>query len=381
MATPGNLKLLPLGLLLSAGLALSSTPGEAVRPAAPLQPQRIAASPIWSAEQVLQTTSKGKVIILRADTLVAYPIQPGGTLGKGAPLHQGSVAQSAFDQAAMSASGSRWLLITSTEAFLIDNGAAERLPSPGWRATSAAFLGEEPVVGAFPMMLGVSPGMKVPKAIPLTLLFTGREWSVHTEGTWPSKAGGVSREDALFANHTTQLIPAGRKLWVVWPYTYTVKRFSAGGRQEVEVVVGDGEASYRKDGERAQEQFAKSLAKGGYDLSGGFSAFTARRMVLGGAAGPDGKLYLLVSPARGDGALALDRYDPSLGTFERARLSLPIDGEVQVASGRDALYFASRRGNGGRWRLAWQTCDEAAWEEVDGVTVNGMELPPQRPGR
>jgi len=97
-------------------------------------------------------------------------------------------------------------------------------------------------------------------------------------------------------------------------------------------------------------------------------------VVLDLTEGPDGRLYLLVRLP--DGATALDRFDASTGRLERVTLQWKTVGTYTVAAGRDALYIAAFRGNGGRWKLSWEALEQARWKPVSGVVIDGAAPPP-----
>jgi hypothetical protein len=49
-------------------------------------------------------------------------------------------------------------------------------------------------------------------------------------------------------------------------------------------------------------------------------------------------------------------------------------GGFTIAAGRDALYLAAWRADKGRWRLSWDSLEEAKWEPVQGVEIDGIAV-------
>lgn len=241
-------------------------------------------------------------------------------------------------------------------------GGAERLAPPGWLVSAATFIGEEPALGVLP--IGTGGGGKRPKELPLVVSFDGKAWSTLVGNAFKPKAlNGRNPMDVLHAEHTVILLAdSQRKLWVVWPYTYTVRRYTPSGRVASELTVGKGEARYHDNQEELAARFEKEMERKGYDsksLTG--APFTGIKAFEAAAFGRDGNLYLLVSPEAAGGKRALDRFNQA--TLQLERIAPTLDADVEMVGGKSGLYFAAKEGKGGRWLLPW--------ESLGGCSVEG----------
>jgi hypothetical protein len=96
-------------------------------------------------------------------------------------------------------------------------------------------------------------------------------------------------------------------------------------------------------------------------------AITAPEVVHTLTEGRDGNLYLLVTA---NGVPSLDRFDPVRGVLERVPFAFAEASRIiTMAAGRDGLYFAFHRGNGGRYRISWETLESAAWKTVEEAEI------------
>ncbi|PYQ67448.1 MAG: hypothetical protein DMF53_01700 [Acidobacteria bacterium] len=65
-------------------------------------------------------------------------------------------------------------------------------------------------------------------------------------------------------------------------------------------------------------------------------------------------------------------------------MEMTPQGRYTIASGRDGLYIAAWSGKEGRWRLSWDTLDQAKWKpvkgcEIDGVPMEEVSVPKRQP--
>jgi hypothetical protein len=95
--------------------------------------------------------------------------------------------------------------------------------------------------------------------------------------------------------------------------------------------------------------------------------------------GRDGRMCFLVVPA--GGGAALDRFDPVRGVVERALLQWKAEGDISMAAGKDALYLAPADAAKGRWRISWESLEQAQWKKVEGATLDGQRDEDETSGR
>jgi hypothetical protein len=318
--------------------------------------------------------------------LKVYPVHEDGSFGEAFSL-TGAQPSSEVSAAAMSRTGDRWLVAWGGQAALFQDGKARNIPAPGWLVASAAFAGDDLLVSVLPIKAAPGPagGRQKLAALPVVLhLDSNQGWVPVIERPFEKrKATGSSRDpmDQMFAEHTTRVLPDGRKLWALWPFSYVLKRYSPSGHPEMEVVVGEGEPKFT-DGQAEQKKLEEKLKREGYDTQEAqFGAFTGKRMLQGAALGRDGHLYLVVSPEAAGDSFALDRLDIATGVVERAPLQMSAGSELTLAAGRDALYLATTNGSGGRWKIDWNALEKIAWKKVAGVKLNGAEVEPLSAGK
>jgi hypothetical protein len=180
------------------------------------------------------------------------------------------------------------------------------------------------------------------------------------------------------AQEEVHLAPGSeRSLWVAARNRYWIRELSPTGKVVTEIVVGTRSVEFRERNEAELDQLAEVRERAreqGVTIPKSHGATPVARKVIDGIAeGRDGRLYVLLPPAKGEGAGSLlDRYDPVRGVIERVELDLPgytSQGRRSVVAGADGLYVANFKGNAGRWRISWEALEEAAWERVEDSRI------------
>lgn len=358
-----------------------------------IQLEPLPSSEGWAGSQFVQADRSGHTFVLRADRLEAYPVQKSGALGKPVQLETRGTGIGFVREAAMSPAGDRWLLLDGTSVRLFVDGKERVLPPVSWKPWSLTLLRDVPVLGVVPFpMGGRSVDLKRLGTPPWLLHLDSDRWSATRELKGVSvpdllETGGLNAEIAKNA----AVLTADRqgRLWVALQYAYRVQRMTSSGRQLLEIAVDRGELRQKEQDKGIEVTFRNG--PGSNDAArrpekrqkGSYFAFTAERVVHGCTEGRDGRFYLLVSP--GNGQAALDRYDPTRSVLERIPVALNLEqGSFSVAAGRDGLYIAAWKADGGRWRVSWEELEAARWKPVQGAKIDDLEpqgdAGPRKPG-
>jgi hypothetical protein len=334
---------------------------------APLRPLALG-GPGWEGTtQFLATDRKGRPHLLRGGRLELYALGPGGLAERAEPLAaEGAGDRGSVLRAAASRDGS-WLVMHGPQDLAwIRGGKLAPLPDLEWPVMAVGFCGEDP-------LLNVGPPLRwddEPRpAGALVVTPSGDRWSPVLDA--PEEPDDVSEGERRVLREMVFAPSTGSRFWAASAYAYRVRELTCGGRQLDELVV-DGGKPRQHEGEAAAQMQAVFLRAVTEQLGGKLppgaeaEVFLGRRVIQGLADGPDGRLYLVVDEGTTDAGLAVDRYDPGLGTLERVDLVLDHRGVLTVASGTDGLYLASVGGAGGRWYLPWSALDAADWHPVPG---------------
>jgi hypothetical protein len=360
--------LCPLLLAAVAGMVLGSGAQGAPARLAPEPLPGSGSSLTWDAPQFLQADAKGRVFLLRGDDLSVYPVSRGGELGEPVRLEGPRPFEGHGRHAAMSPTG-EWLVLrnSGSRPALLRGGRAELLAPVERLVEAAGFLGGDPVVSVLPF--GGFQSARDREKPAYLLLHQGGRWSPLLAESIPGREGDDEVMSAILARTGSLLGDADGKLWVAQHYLYRLRRFSPAGRPLVEVQVGEGEPREAADPARARAQLLREAVRDGLreERRSEARAVTAEEVVRAFTRGRDGALYLLV---KADQGFVLDRFDPSRAVVERIPLALEAAGKIRsMAAGKDALYLAAQRGNGGRFRISWEALDTAPWRQVETAEV------------
>jgi len=341
----------------------------------------------WGEVQFIQADLQGRIFVLRGSpTLEVFALEGVSlrSLGKLAGATAGISADSMQVQlATLSRSGDAWyLFVPTTTIEVFEGGKRTRSLVSHWEVTDLASGSSEPTVAVtsteFDTPSPEGPTLDHP---PLVRRWDGKAWETTIQGEYHDEKArpGVSWHhlDLAASSMLLAFTPEGQ-LWVANAYTSRVRHFSALGRLEDEIVVGDGKIRWA---ERNQEEIQRIEAKlgtqfqqSGAKAAGAISSTVPRATHRALALGRDGYVYLL---GEADEGMVLDRYLPSLPTYERLVLvgcDLGV-GRISFAAGRHALILGARLGNGGIWEIPYEALSAAKWKSVQGVTRNGIELP------
>lgn len=218
------------------------------------------------------------------------------------------------------------------------------------------------------MSIGGPSTARRPQRPPLILRLGSTGWETLVTGTFPHKTAGKDPFDTLFAENTLRLAPEARgKLWVAYPYTGRVVRFTSSGKPDLQMVFGKGTAKYKDDEQRRQKFLSRLKSQGYNNPNAQIGVFTAMAAIRGITEGRDGMLYLLLDRSLGGNGPVLARYNGVENVVEATSVRL-ADGEVSIAAGSDALAWTIS-GTNELWQLSWSALEAADWQPVENVRV------------
>ncbi|HEV2855833.1 MAG TPA: hypothetical protein VHC97_23800 [Thermoanaerobaculia bacterium] len=363
-----------------AGWLLLASPGlqGAIHP----EPLAAGASALeWAGPQFVQANRAGNVFFLRGDTLEVYPLNKSGVFGEPVRLQSTEVAPGLVHSAVLSPDGDQWLVYTDFSVRRFVDGKEKFLPELEWNPWAVAFLRDSPVIAVIPRSLRRSRKQEKLVDVPWFLKLAGDKWSsmadLDRESLAKLRQNGALN-DAIAENAVFLTGDREGKLWAARQYAYHVQRFSPGGRLLLDITVDGGTVKKKKESKGIEIKLhgegdnPTEATRNPRSETATYFPFTAEPVLLSLAAGRDGCLYLLVRTA--EGGMALDRYDPVRSVLERVPLTLKASGMFTTAAGRDALYLASWQGKDGRWRISWDTLEQARWKAVENAEVQGLKV-------
>jgi len=354
---------LALTALLLAPLAVAGTP-------VPVEP--LAPGVEWSGQQYPGVDAKGRVFLLRGETLDVYPVRSNGSLGEPRRLQASRVDQPAPVLDAQMDPHGDWVLLHGAEVRWFRSGEEEIVPTVDWLVTAVELAHGRPLVAVAPFKFHQHSKLHQ-RPIPRLLTATGDDWSTLVESDLrtlppPSLAASTAASGHLH-------VSADGEIWFAKLYGYQLTSFSPAGRQRLDVKVDGAEVRHHKNGDRQVEAAAEDLetarARTAHPERHAIEVQTAIQAILDLAEGRDGRIHLLVHNPDGPG-LALDRLDPLEGVLERVVLSDAVaHGAMSLVAGNDGFYLVPFSGREDRYLVRWEALDQATWEPVERVEIDG----------
>jgi hypothetical protein len=329
-----------------------------------LEPLRGAAATLeWPASQYIQADAHGNVYLLRGDTLQVFPVTRSHELGEPVRLGPALIEGHLLD-AAMSARGD-WVGVLGTEVhYFVDGKEKAVLPPLPWFPAAVGFVRGDPVAVVVPPRLG-DPSEGDDK--PPVLLRSGHDsWSPELREALHGAAKDYNNEML----HRAALVLDERegRYVLARQYAYRIERRRLGRERALEEVrLGQGKPRTSKRPEEDTRRLLAQLKSEGTDTQGAHaSAFHGVFAILALAqGGPGERLYVLEGPGVAGERCALDRIDWELRRVERTALSLPCNGRMTMAAGRDGLYLARHSAKGGgRYFAPWAAVEGSRWTTV-----------------
>lgn len=321
----------------------------------------------WPAAQFIQADSHGKVYVLRGDTWEVYPVTKSHELGEPAALAATPLSGHLLD-AAMSSHGD-WALLVGTEVHSFTGGKERAaLPALPWFPSGIGFLRGEPVALVVPPRLG---GTGEDDSPPLLLTLGHDSWSA--EAREPLHGAARDYDDAMLRRAALTLDAGQGRYYLARQYAYRIELRRLGRVAPLaDLRLGKGEPLLKKKPEEDTRRLRDQAKAEGIDLQGAtVSAFHGAFAILALASGgPDDRLYVLDGPGIAGDGCSLDRINWEARRVERTSLGLACNGRMTMAAGRDGLYLAKHRADGGgRYFVSWAAVEGAKWSPVKGVEL------------
>ena len=331
----------------------------------------------WGGSQFLQADRKGRLFLLRGETLEIFPLGSSGKLGEGKALPSANPRSPGGECTVVGAAMSRggdWLIQDGAELLVFRGAKEEPVEKLPWFVSAAGFVDDDPVVAGSPRAVDKAAAGLAPLSGPQGFL---AHWSAGHWGTLVPAIdkGKESDPRALMERRMVRLASASNgHLWMAFDYEHRFREYSPGGRLLTEIVVGRGEARRAEDAESRQklaDDEARRMSKEGHRVK--IFEVTAEPATEALAEGRDGRMYFLVlGGGDGESGVALERFDAVNGSLERLPLAMPDPGRGTMAAGRDGLYVAAYSAKRGIWRLTWDDLDQATWTEVEARISSGQ---------
>lgn len=338
-------------------------------------------TPVWDGPQFVQADRTGRVSFFRGNTFQVYPVDKTGGFGDPVRLQSLDDKRGFVHSAVLNAAGDQWLVYVDFSVRRFIDGKEKPLPAPGWNPWGVAFLRDTPVVAVIPRPMDRIRNLPKTMEVPWLLRLDSDRWNPMTKLRTLDvasllKTGGMNEaiaENAVFLKDDRE-----GKLWAARQYSYHVQRFSPGGRLLLDITVDDGKVERKAESKGIEIKLhgaADNPTEATRDArkeTATYFPFTAEPVILGLTEGRDGRFYFLVRTK--EGGAALDRYDPERVVLERLSLQLKIEGTFTMAAGKDAVYLAAWEGREGRWRIPWETLEQARWRGVRGAEIDGFKV-------
>lgn len=321
--------------------------------------------------QTLGIDAKGRAAVLRKETLEVFRLEATGELEPLEVLKFPPGFSEVIRAAVMAPDGDEWYLLGAQDVWRATAQTVEKLPPVGWRVDNLTRAGDEPVVSVMPFGVGKPVRKRVVKTgerAPQLLNFSASDWTVLLEeGTIPGGEEVVANYARINQERMLEFAPSrSNRLWAADCYRYRVRQVSPAGKVLATLA---GSLEIRLDDKDADSK-TEAMANGaGPALSPGreILANLAIPVIRGLGEGPDGRLYLVTNLD----FLALDRFDPVTLKLERVPLELPFNGRLMVGGATDGLYLLGYSSETGRWFVPWGKLEEADWQPVEDVEING----------
>jgi len=349
------------GLLATA--PISPAAERAAGEAEPVRALQIAPGPTWDEQQYAAADKKGRVFILRTETLEVFPVE-GGELGEPRALETANLGDpDPVLDAAMDKHGD-WVILDGFQPRWFRSGEEEQLPQPPWLPSSVELLDGRPVVTVFPFPIGRYSRKGTP---PRVLAFDGNRWTPLVDGDLdrPTTATGRMKVRQEQAAHT--FVDPDDTLWLAYHHRYKIERYSSAGRRLLSYEADGAEVAHHEEADLEERRLKLEEERARYANPGRATILvnTAVPLIRGITEGRDGRIYLLIR--EDGGGLSLDRIDTVQGLAARVATTATTPGAISMVAGRDGLFLVPYRGTDERWLISWESLDAADWSPLDGI--------------
>ena len=327
-----------------------------------------------SANQFLAADRKGRLFLLRGDTLEVFRLRTDGDLESAGRLACRRSPENAY-AAAMDPAGSTWAVASTAFDLALCDFTEQKKPSGLVGViSSVAFSGSSPLVAVVPLGNGgMDLSSRGSTRVPYVFELDRSTWKPKHSAPFPEvESQGIGFATQVKAQ-TDSLICSGAKgaVWLASWNAYHVREVSAFEKSGRELTVGNGKVEWVKFTPQERESMDKDLEKRGLDPSTNQGGKVYPQSVIRAmACGQGGTVYLFVTTKEG---LALDRFEPSQRSLERVLLEgvKVSDGPMSAVLANGELVFAGRSVEDSLWRIAPEALDSAPWQPVRGARFDG----------
>jgi hypothetical protein len=372
-------------VLLSLFVAAPASPGATTegQALAAVAAERVVAErphPSGQVLQFLQADAKGRIYLLRGDTLAVERLLPSGKLvANGKPPANRAEGETVI-HAALSPDGDSWLLYDMPDhLMLLKSDELRDLTPSGWDVSAVAYTLDGPILAVLPVLVGggdaTVPKTALMKPPFLLRLDDDQRWQQLVPGRVFERSEPRALVPQELRAERSSRLAAGAKatLWVAQQDAYVLKQYSRAGVLKGSLVVGGGRVQWRDRTEDDWKYLEGSARAGGMKLDRTHLANVEAVHVVRALTVQDHRVYLVVETSAG---LVLDRWDADADVLQRLQLGNVATGpgRLSLAAGRDGLYLAGAHLGEPVWRLDWQRLEGAKWKPVPDAVV---EAPPK----
>lgn len=341
----------------------------------------------WEGLQFLGADKRGRVFVLRAETMEVH------RLGEGGPGEPFSLQEAAgygrpgtVLAAAMGSSGGDW--VTRSGAFqvrLFESREEVPVPETPWLVQNVGFVAGAPVAAVAPMR-GLH-GLTGDDEAPLLIELAGHDWQPLVTAASPDDPRLTSDDPEKRATGHRELrwlttidIAPGRDggFWIADRYVFRLREFSASGRLRTTLTLGaEPEMEIVERSAEERKRIREAAAASGRELPEHLPGLAARPAYAtrGLTVAGDGRVYFVV---RLEASAGLARWDPARLKLESVPLAtarLPTRN-LSLAAGKEGLYVAGvNASEWGRSLIPWSSLEKADWETFEEtVYLDGLPL-------
>jgi hypothetical protein len=368
-------------LLTLSGVALAEDPAEY----ASLQPARITLPSLKkvSTTQFLASDRKGRVFLLRGDTLEVLRLRSGAAPDSLGRLACARAPEWETDEgayaAAMDPAGSTWVVADSIfkGPVVCDFQKQSRPTRFQGLVSTLAYSSGGPMAAIIPLRSG---GMDVTGNVPPMPRLLELEKDHWEPVSWAPPSGIDMRTTRNYTAQVKSLtdehicVDRKGKTWLAAWNLYRLQQVSSFTEPDREILVGSGKVEWVGWTAAEKAEIDAYLRKQGIDPATNQNDSKPVSVLRAVVCAPEGFIYVVVSKGE---KLALDRFDPATDALDRVLLEgVEVSGGPMAAAlGSDGLILGGRMTDGSLWRISQDDLAAAHWKPVLGARIDGRQAP------
>jgi len=327
--------------------------------------------------QSIQADKKGRVYLLRSESLEVYPIDKDQQLGKPTKLKAMGLEGGPPERvAAMGDGPGDWILLGANLRWFVD-GQEISLTEPNQIVLSATLVDGDPVVLLAPVKVHRRRG-EVLEELPTFARWDGEDWDdFFVEPVVDFEENPFSNK-AMISRLVLLAPDAEDTLWTAHVYKPLIRHFDVNGRLRMELTAGDEARELpAAEVEGIRQDLEKVVTAERADrkpLSKTVTVMTAEPFCEAIAVAGNGMVYFLIADLEKRGKYRLRRWDPLRQALEDVALPIDLPSGATMASAKDGLHIAHWDSSQGRFFIPAERLETAAWRRVEGAQMDGAEL-------